>query len=289
MTSQNPASPNSQRDRDLLAKVNAHADRSLDRLFADIDELLSGDLTPDANPNAQKHPPKQLRAANLDPDDLQQQPPSYSSSDFDSSRLPSANESLPALSPRRRKRIPTWLTTILGIGVTSLAIGGGLYWLVSERKIELPQNIDTSWVPFQSKSSVSSADANFATYLQKSLAKIEAANPAPSTTTTAPAATAPTANPALATTTQPAPIAAVQVPATTPVVTVPAPLVALLKTLPASSKPSAVFKIDDRDRQFIIGQKIGTSDWSLLTVNRTGITIKNSSGEIRAVKIGQKF
>jgi hypothetical protein len=50
MTSQNPVSPdsqNSQLDRDTLAKVNAHADRSMDRLFADIDELLSGDLDND--------------------------------------------------------------------------------------------------------------------------------------------------------------------------------------------------------------------------------------------------
>ena len=67
MTNQNPASTNTQSiklSQEILSKVNAHADRTVDRLFADIDELLSGDLTDDIHSASQ---PQQRRLYSAEP------------------------------------------------------------------------------------------------------------------------------------------------------------------------------------------------------------------------------
>jgi hypothetical protein len=301
MTSQNPASPtsqNSQLDRDILAKVNAHADRSLDRLFADIDELLSGDLSTDATSSAvvnrPSHELQQSGTSNFAyyPDELQQQRFSAEDpqADFTSSRSSADSESpQPATPNQQKKRLPLWMKAVVGIGVTSIAVGGGLLWLVNERKIELPKNLDTSWLPFQSKSQVSAADAKFAEYMQKSIAKIEAAR------TQTPVATQPinsVENPA---TTQAAPPSIINpagtisaAPSTEPAVAPQSPIL-LLKTFPSSRQPSASFNIDGRDLTIDVGKKIGTSQWSLLTVTKGEVLLKKTGGEIRSIHIGQKF
>ena len=181
------------------------------------------------------------------------------------------------------------MKAVLGIGVTSLAVGGGLLWLVTERKIELPKNLDTSWLPFQSKSQVSPADAKFAEYMQKSIAKIEAAR----TQTTAPTQPINAAeNPAP---TQAAPPSIINpagtistAPSTEPSVAPQSPIL-LLKTFPSSRQPSASFNIDGRDLTINAGQKIGTSQWSLLTVTKGEVLLKKTGGEIRSIHIGQKF
>jgi hypothetical protein len=297
MTSQNPASQNSQLDRDILAKVNAHADRSIDRLFADIDELLSGDLTTDPPSSAVvNRPAPELQqsgsSVNYYPDELQQQrfAAEDPQADFTSSRSSANSESQQPASPtQQQKRLPLWMKAVLGIGVTSLAVGGGLLWLVNERKIELPKNLDTSWLPFQSKAQVSPADAKFAEYMQKSIAKIEAAR------TQTPAATQPinsVENPA---TTQAAPPSIVNpagtisaAPSTESAVAPQSPIL-LLKTFPSSRQPRASFNINGRDLTISSGQKIGTSQWSLLTVTKGEVLLKKTGGEIRSIQIGQKF
>ncbi len=298
MTSQNPASQNSQLDRDILAKVNAHADRSLDRLFSDIDELLSGDLTTDPTSSAVVNRPSPelqqsgISSFNYHPNELQQQRFSAEDphADFTSSRSSADSESPQTATPKpQQKRLPLWMKAVVGIGVTSLAVGGGLLWLVNERKIELPKNLDTSWLPFQSKAQVSPADAKFAEYMQKSIAKIEAAR------TQTPAATQPinsVENPA---TTQAAPPSIVNpagtisaASSTEPVVAPQSPIL-LLKTFPSSRQPIASFKIDGRDLTINAGQKIGTSQWSLLSVTKGEVLLKKTGGEIRSIRIGQKF
>lgn len=288
MTSQNPASPNSQNpqiDRDILAKVNSHADRSIDRLFSDIDGLLDSDLSDEPSATANRTSTSTDLSQSSDsrryPNELQQQLPP---TDFNSSQ--SADEASKSIDSNRKKRLP-WLLPILAVGATTLAVGGGLLWLVSERKIDLPKGIDTSWIPYQSQTQVAPSDVKFARYLQKSIAKIEAKTAAQAIVTTAPVAPNPTS--ILVAPTQPT-MTIAPATITNPVAVTPAqPLVALLKTAPASQRPAAVFKIDNRDRAIAIGQKIGLSDWTLLTVKKTGITMKNPAGEIRSVNIGQKF
>jgi hypothetical protein len=287
MTSQNPAMPNSQapnlddpdklRQRDILAKVNAHADRSIDRLFADIDELLSGDLSDDARSSALEHIPQHTRQSAESTQSDYYNPRQVTAStypaqsDFNS---PPAVElpQTPALAPQQRKKgMPFWMKALLSIGVISIASSGLLLWLVNEKKIELPKNIDTSWLPFQSKSQVSPEDVKFAEYMRKSISKIETAstqatatpvaigvNPAPSI---APPATqaAPTA-----VATNPNGIVAIQ--PNTGKVAAPQSPIALLKIMPIGNRPGAVFKIDSQDR-----------------------TVKKTGGELRSIRVGQKF
>jgi hypothetical protein len=286
MTNQNPAVPQPpqggdafKQNRDILAKVNAHADRSMDRLFADIDELLGDDLTHDPNsPATQQH-----SYANEQYPQLQQQYPQQ--------RSLGAAADAPAQPVAKPKRaMPLWLKALLGIGVTSIAAGGLLTWLVNERKVVLPQ-IDTSWLPFQSQR-VSSEDAKFADYMRKSIAKIDAnAQTAPLATSNIPApATSIVATPA---TTPAAPVATA--PTKTIVTAAPVapksvkPAIALVKTLPKGNRPSAIFEIDRQSKTVNVGQPIGKSNWSLVSVAKGEVIIKRKGGEIRSVDVGQKF
>jgi Tfp pilus assembly protein PilP len=306
MTNQNPAS-SQPLNSDLLAKLNAHADRSLDRLFTDIDELLSGDLEAEVKP-AQSNQ-SAISPSNYRNDaDYRQYDHNYTGSSSDQDRFsPQLTAEIdppqPAKSKQKhknRKRLPVWLMILSSLGAASIAAGGLLYWLVNERKVTLPQNIDTSWVPFQSKPQVSAADAKFAEYMQKSIAKIEATNLAAAN----PAATATIAqpNPAniLTAPYQPAPTQAAptqtgQIAATTPKAAASKPLltsskpIALVKIAQANGKINAIFQVDKKNQAVKIGQKIGASNWSLINVSKTEVTIKRTGGEIRSIKIGQKF
>ncbi len=282
MTNQNPAS-SQPLDRDLLTKLNAHADRSLDRLFIDIDELLSGDLEAEqqsAQPNYSA-----LSATNYRTE-------TESDRQYNQAYIPQSDRFSPQLTveldppqPSKAKpkkaarRVPFWLKAVLGVGVGSIAVGSSLVWLVTERKITIPQNIDTSWLPFQSKPQVSPEDAKFADYMRKSISKIESTNLA---TTAAiqlpnPAPTAAPFNPAIAT----APIAATPATIEKPV--------SLVKIIQNSKYPTAIFQIDKNNQIIKVGQKIGTSNWSLVNISKSEVTIKRKGGEIRSIKIGQKF
>jgi hypothetical protein len=292
MTNQNPAmSSKSPQDRrlqhDILAKVNAHADRSMDRLFADIEELLGDEPNSGNSAAAGRTPAHDERQTYLPQSAFPGQRALSPDSSYTEAPAPT-----PAAKPTRR--MPFWLKALMGASLTSIAAGSLGFWLVSERKVVLPQ-VDTSWLPFQSR--VAPADAKFADYMRKSLAKIDAAPPA----TTAPAATpfnpatsiiAPPANPTAIdpAATNPAAttktiVTGTATPAATPVTS----KIALLKTLQTGARPEAVFQIDGRTQSVRVGQKIGTSNWSLLTVAKGEVILKRKGGEIRSVYVGQKF
>ena len=305
MTNQNPASSQSPLNREILAKVNAHADRSIDRLFTDIDELLSGDLEDDGQSSAIQ--PAGYRGYSTDQsyytNNYPQQPTSNypaqsAGADFGYENRPSDHLSAELIDPpqptvaKPKRRLPLWLKVLIGAGVTGAAAGGLLTWLVNEGKVELPQEIDTSWIPFQSKSAVSATDAKFADYMQKSVAKIEstaniqaisAANPP-----TIPVN--PTTNP----TAQPVPVT----PNSTGVTATATPsipqaasknAISLVKTIQISGSQGAIFQIDRQNKTVKVGQRIGTSDWSLLNVTKTEIFVKRKGGEVRSVQVGQKL
>jgi hypothetical protein len=296
MTNQNPAmSSKSPQDRrlqhDILAKVNAHADRSMDRLFADIEELL-GDEPNSGNSAAAGRTPANDERQSHDSTYLPQ-------SAFPGQRALSPDSSYtedPAPTPAAKstKQMPFWLKAVMGVSLTSIAAGSLGFWLVSERKVTIPQ-VDTSWLPFQSR--VAPADAKFADYMRKSLAKIDAAPPA----TTTPAATP--FNPATSIITPPANPAAIDPAATNPVATtktivtgtptaIATPVtskIALVKTIQTGARPEAVFQIDGRNQAVRVGQKVGTSSWSLLTVAKGEVILKRKGGEIRSIYVGQKF
>ena len=311
MTSQNPAMPNSQapnlddpdklRQRDILAKVNAHADRSIDRLFADLDELLSGDLSDDAGSSALEHVPQHTRQSTEATQSDYYHPRQVTASTYpaqsDFNSPPPAVElpQTPALAPQQRKKgMPVWMKALLGIGVIAISSSGLLLWLVNEKKIELPKNIDTSWLPFQSKPQVSPEDVKFAEYMRKSISKIETAS---TQATATPVATAVNPSPNIApTATQAAPTAIdanpsgiVAIEPNTGEVAAPQSPIALLKTMPIGNRPSAVFKIDSQDRTVNVGKKIGSSNWSLIAVSKGEIMVKKTGGELRSIRVGQKF
>ena len=290
MTDSNPAipQPQSPQNRDILAKVNTHADRSMDRLFADIDELLSDDLNTDNSAAARSAQRSAYIPDATSTDDRYFQQPQ--------AQLYPAAESIeapPTATPKPKRSMPIWLKAFLGIGITSIAAGGIGTWLVREQKIALPQ-IDTSLLPFQSPR-VPPADAKFADYLRQSIAKIETADrtPVAATPTTNPVAITPTpqavpfsANPIVPATQIPAKTAIVAAKATPRILKTP---ISLVKTMPDGKRPGAVFQIDRQNKVVNLGQKIGTSDWSLLAVAKGEITIKRKGGEIRSIDIGQKF
>jgi hypothetical protein len=305
MTNQNPAvpapgSPQERRQRDLLSKVNAHADRSLDRLFADIEELLSGDLEAD-NPSAIE---RSQRQAAIDPAHRYPQASSPQSdarsayypapgvgTDEDAIFSDSSMDDIPAATPKRKKSLPIWLMVVSGLGITAIAAGSLLFWLVKERKIDMP-NVDTSWLPFQSQQ-VSPADAQFADYMRKSIAKIEATDrvpvaqapvaPAPAANIAAPIPTTQSATPAA---TNPGTIVTAPISASPAAVTTP---IALVKTLDKTNRPGAIFQIDGQSQTIRVGQRIGTSNWSLIAVAKGEVTIKQKGGQIRSIDVGQKF
>jgi Tfp pilus assembly protein PilP len=300
MTNQNPAmSSKSPQDRrlqhDILAKVNAHADRSMDRLFADIEELLGDEPNPAKSSAAERTPAHDERYP-------QQQSPASTyppQSAFPGQRVLSPDSSYteaPAQKPAAKptKRIPFWLKAVTGVGIISIASGSLGFWLVNERKVVVPQ-IDTSWLPFQSR--VAPADAKFADYMRKSLAKIDAAPPATTTPATTPfnpttSIIAPAANPTAidpAATNSPAPTQTIVTGSATSVVTPATNKIALVKTIQTGARPEAFFQIDGRTQSVRVGQKIGTSNWSLLTVAKGEVILKRKGGEIRSVYVGQKF
>jgi hypothetical protein len=305
MTNQNPAipqPPSSKLDRDILAKVNAHADRSIDRLFADIDDLLSGD--PEADEQAARSGRYAVESSRTNQSAQQSAPPSQSQqpiypaqADFVQPQLSAQVESQQTATPKQpKRRMPMWLKALLGIGVTSIAAGSLLGWLVSERKIVLPKNIDTTWLPFQSQSQISPEDVKFADYMRKSISKIESAN-IRSTSASNPVNSAPTNSIDPANPTDPAAPIAVNpigvnptgIVATAPSTAVAKTPIALLKTFQTGDRPSAIFQIDRQNQTIHIGQKIGTSNWSLLTVAKGEVIVKRKGGEIRSIFVGQKF
>jgi hypothetical protein len=308
MTNRNPASSYSQSSdvsKEILARVNAHADRSLDRVFADIEELLSGDLSDPVQPPPANHPsPYQANTSDSPyyptepvlphhptPDKQEydrQYPPQ---SDFHPPTPPRDRNSPPttmrdrsqtAVPSSQKKSLPLWIKALLGIGLTSVALSSLLLWLINTRKIDLPKNFDFSWLPFPSKSAISPDDAQFAEYMRKSIAKIEAAN-SPSATNNAPT------NPATNFNSQPKTDISSSSPgvvtSTTPA-TIP---VSLLKILPGGDRPGAEFEIQGKVQKVYVGEKISNSNWSLVTVAQGEVIVKKISGEIRSIYVGQKF
>ncbi len=131
-------------------------------------------------------------------------------------------------------------------------------------------------------------DANRSTVPVPAPVAAAAALPAGSS---APAATLPTlpasstALPTPPTTTATAPTnsAAAAVVDTTPVAEQ-----VLVGVLNLGSRSAALFDVDGTSQRTYVGDRIGTSDWSLVSVNGQDVVIRRN-GEVRSVYIGQRF
>jgi hypothetical protein len=366
MTNSNSPSSNPQSadlSRDILDKVNAHADRSIDRLFADIDELIKTDdaqaveperpfyasqFTP-APPNAEKpftpptYTPPKAETPFTPPTYSQPFTPPNTETPFTPPNPPSARESIPRtnaetpftppIPPSARETIPVntdtpftppqyfqtsnpqaqpqqpvappqleeldsnpkrsgfplWAKVFLSIGFISIASSTALLWLIKEGKISLPSNLKPSWLPGESQSQISPEDAKFADYMRKSISKIESANTQPAITSSLPTTPIePATNPS---TPVAAPTTATGV-ATAPPSTEIAPLkttVSLTKTMQSGDRIGATFQIGKRSQTVNVGDKIGTTGWSLSSVAENSIVVVKAGRENKSIAIGQKF
>jgi hypothetical protein len=250
--------------------VNDHADRLMDGLFADIEELLSGDLSkqiksqPTAIGTAPQHrpipnPELQLAGQNTRPE--------YQSS----AALPADNAT--SVQPPHSG---TWKKILIGLGLTAAVAGGGIWWLAKENKINLA---------FLSSSSddASKADVQFADYLRRAFGKIDptkTASPASNQVTIPNPPGAASAAPTLQ-------LEPPLVPASVPAVPASSSFVKVVNSTP----PTAEFVIDGKTQQLTPGSKIGDSGWVITTVISAldNEVIIKRNGELRTLKAGQKF
>jgi hypothetical protein len=357
MTNSNSSSSNpksTELSREILAKVNAHADRSVDRLFADIDELLKNDTTPDTpssdrlyenapystpftppkSPNSEtpftppNHPtsfaPSPSEAPFTPPTPTPFTPPTETPFTPPNPQIQTLNTDIPFTPPNyfqtpepqtqpqlsfqtqpapmqapeieelattpKKSEVPLWVKVFLSIGFISIASSSVLLWLIKEGKITLPTNLNTSWIPGETQSQISPDDAKFADYMRKSISKIESAN-----TTTTSKLPNPSGNPANVVTPDPynpAPptnspgiAAAPTDKPITPLKTT----ASLTKTMQTGDRIGATFQIGNRAQTVNVGDKIGNTGWSLLTVAENSIVVVKAGRENKSIAIGQKF
>lgn len=353
MTNPNSASsnpPSADLSQDILDKVNAHADRSIDKLFADIDELIKNDDTssstelpfysnqftppntdtpftpptyspPLTPPNAETPfiPPtysNQFTPPNTDTPFTPPNPPSerevqpsnndtpFTPPKYFQTSSPQTQPQTPIAPPQleelesnpKQSGFPLWAKVFLSIGLISIASSSALLWLIKEGKISLPNNLNTSWIPGETQSQISPEDAKFADYMRKSISKIESANTQPAPASNSPAASnSPTTEIVEPTTDAPTPIAPPTTAtgiATAPPSTEIVPLkttVSLTKTMQSGDRIGATFQIGKRSQTVNVGDKIGTTGWSLSSVAENSIIVVKPGRENKSIAIGQKF
>jgi hypothetical protein len=235
--------------------VSNHADRVMDELFADIEGLLSGDTQERqaALPASKTATQGTARPTPTYP----QLPPNIRVHGEDPTPAPT-DVTLP---PKPQKN--TWRTVIFGLGLVSIAVGGGLWFLARQGKLTLPN--------MPALNSAANGDVQFADYLRRGIGKVDSkATPAGQVSIPNPpsqAAALPTAPTAVAGTTS-------------------------LARVIQGSPLMAEFAIEGKLKQLKGGDKIGNTGWALTTVINpvdNEVIIKRDNGEIRSLKVGQSF
>lgn len=233
--------------------VSNHADRVMDELFADIEGLLSGDdqERQAALPASKTATHGEVKTTQTYP----QLPPDIRVHGEDPTPIPT-DVTLP---PTPQKN--TWRTVIFGLGLVSIAVGGGLWFLARQGKITLPN--------MPSLNSAANGDVQFADYLRRGIGKVDGkATPGGQVSIPNPpaqAAAVPTASTAAA---------------------------ASLARVIQGSPLMAEFSIEGKLQQLKGGDKIGNTGWALTTVINpvdNEVIIKRDNGEIRSLKVGQSF
>ncbi len=228
--------------------VSNHADRVMDELFADIEGLLSGD-TQERPPalSAAKTATQSARTIPTYP----QLPPDIRVHGEDPTPAP-ADVTLP---PTPQKN--TWRTVIFGLGLVSIAVGGGLWFLARQGRLVLPG--------LPALNSAANGDVQFSDYLRRAVSKVDA-KATPSSQVSIPNPPSQAAAPTVAG--------------------------ASLTKVIQGSPLMAEFSIEGKLQQLKGGDKIGNTGWALTTVINpvdNEVIIKRDNGEIRSLKVGQSF
>jgi hypothetical protein len=233
--------------------VSNHADRVMDELFADIEGLLSGDTQErqTALPASKTATPSTTKPTPTYP----QLPPDIRVHGEDPTPATGVT-----LSPTPQKN--TWRTVIFGLGLASIAVGGGLWFLARQGKLVLPS------VQMPSLNSAANGDVQFSDYLRRAVGKVDSkAATGQVSIPNPPSAALPNAPIAAAGTTS-------------------------LARVIQGSPLMAEFSIEGKLQQLKGGDKIGNTGWALTTVINpvdNEVIIKRDNGEIRSLKVGQSF
>jgi hypothetical protein len=231
--------------------VSNHADRVMDELFADIEGLLSGDT---------QERQTALPASKMAASGTAKPTPTYPQLPPDirvHGEDPTPTPTDVTLPPTPQKN--SWRTVIFGLGLVSITVGGGLWFLARQGKLALPS------VP--SLNSAANGDVQFSDYLRRAVGKVDSkATPTGQISIpNPPSAALPTAPAAGATS---------------------------LARVIQGSPLMAEFSIEGKLQQLKGGDKIGNTGWALTTVINpvdNEVIIKRDNGEIRSLKVGQSF
>ncbi len=232
--------------------VSNHADRVMDELFSDIEGLLSGD-TPERQTALPASKMATQGTAKSNPT-YPQLPPDIRVHGEDPTPAPT-DVTLP---PTPQKN--TWRTVIFGLGLVSIAVGGGLWFLARQGKLTLPS--------MPSLNSAANGDVQFSDYLQRAVGKVDSKAGGQVSIPNPPAQTA-----------------------ALPTVPNAAGSTSLARVI-AGSPTMAEFSIEGKLQQLKAGDKIGNTGWALTTVINpvdNEVIIKRDNGEIRSLKVGQSF
>jgi hypothetical protein len=234
--------------------VSNHADRVMDELFADIEGLLSGD---NQERQTALTASKTTTQGTAKPNSTYPQlPPDIRVHGEDPTPAPT-DVTLPP-TPQRN----TWRTVIFGLGLVSIAVGGGLWFLARQGKLALPN------VQVPALNSAANGDVQFSDYLRRAVGKVDSkTTPTGQISIPNPPAALPTAPTAAAGTTN-------------------------LARVIQGSPLMAEFSIEGKLQQLKGGDKIGNTGWALTTVINpvdNEVIIKRDNGEIRSLKVGQSF
>ncbi len=232
--------------------VSNHADRVMDELFADIEGLLSGDTQERQTALPASKTATQSTAKPTYP----QLPPDIRVHGEDPTPAPTDV----TLSPTPQKN--TWRTVIFGLGLVSIAVGGGLWFLARQGKLALPS------VQMPTLNSAANGDVQFSDYLRRAVGKVDSKAPTGQVSIpNPPTAALPTAPTTATGTTS-------------------------LARVIQGSPLMAEFSIEGKLQQLKGGDKIGNTGWALTSVINpvdNEVIIKRDNGEIRSLKVGQGF
>jgi hypothetical protein len=265
--SQNPPDSSTDNNSKNIPKVvGDHADRLMDSLFADIEELLSSDGRP-----IQKSPTTAIRKEQTTASHQSERELTGQGLVHEHQYQPTGIGQHTGLQPTPPKT-GTWKKILIGLSLAAIAAGGTLWWLAKERKINLDAVMP---------SDVSKADIQFADYLGRSVSKIDSGTNelTPPVNPVANQVTSP--NPPSA----PATIAPQSAVPTTPAVPVTGS--SFTKVI-KSNPPTAEFLINGKIQQLTTGDKIGKSGWAVISAAGNEVIIKRND-ELRTLKAGQQF
>lgn len=296
-----PAEP----ELDAAALVDSYAEHLMETLFEDVDQLLEGkEIAPIAH-SAVGSTSAELTTLPLEADDAA----AITARAPAAAALQTVSAEAVTAPPARRRFKFSLEYLLLAIALGSAASLGILWALGQQRLDSVPAGASTA--PAQS-------NAEFLNYLQRSMEVIASRSPADGNAASE-VPIAPLPGPAIVVPPAPVGTAAVQggrapinviervyvpyqvappgpsaaapaAPATTvaPSAAAPAAVHTLVGVLELGARSAALFEVNGVPQRIYIGERIGSSGWSLVSVSNEEAVVRRN-GEVRSIYIGQKF